>query len=79
MPTNLETGELSIHKAEHDIDQHIDHLSNSLDDLAEKLEVPVMKVQSVKDNLKKIQNAPWGLIAVGGAFFIGFMTTRKMR
>jgi hypothetical protein len=62
MRTNLEPGEISLQKSEHDINHNLDRLSYSMDQLASKIEVPIMKIQSMKNNVKKVQEGPWGLI-----------------
>jgi hypothetical protein len=73
----LQPGELSIHKTEHEINENLDRFSESVDDLTKKLERPVEKVESFKQTLRKIEALPWGIFAVGTAFTIGFLLIRK--
>ena len=72
----LKPGELLNHKIEHDINQNLNRISDSVTEFREKIEVPMAKVKSAQ---RTLQSIPWGLIATGTAFTIGFLVMKNKR
>lgn len=84
MPTNLikleqvplQPGDMAVQKVEHDINQNINRIADSIEQLTDKLDRPIQKVYLAR---RAVQMIPWGLIGVGAFFTLGYLTMKNRR